>query len=197
MAAQAAPVITDSTPLWYATRATGVISLLLLSASLVLGIAVRSRAANERWPRLVISGIHRNISLLVCAFLAVHIVTAAADSFAPVGWWAVAIPFASAYRPVWLGFGTVAADLLVALVVSSLLRPRIGLRIWRLIHWCAYLCWPAAVVHGLGTGTVTALDGNTVQAGLTDFSGDFATLTLAAAISGTHLGGSLHVAASG
>jgi predicted ferric reductase len=153
MAAHAASVITDSTPLWYAARATGVISMLLLSASLALGIAVRSRAANERWPRLVVSGIHRNISLLVCAFLAVHIVTAAADSFAPVGWWAVAIPFVSAYRPVWLGLGTVAADLLVALVVSSLLRPRIGLRVWRLIHWCSYLCWPAAVVHGLGTGT--------------------------------------------
>jgi hypothetical protein len=101
----------------------------------------------------VLSGIHRNLSLLVCVFLAAHIVTAEADTFAPVGWWAIAIPFVSAYRPLWLGLGTVAADLLVALTVTSLLRTRISHRTWRLIHWAAYLCWPTAVIHGLGAGT--------------------------------------------
>lgn len=153
MTAQASAVVTSTTPLWYATRATGVISLMLLSTSVVLGILLQTRAASERWPRLVVSGVHRNVSLLVCAFLALHIITAEADTFAPVGWWATVIPFASAYRPVWLGLGTVAADLLVALVVSSLLRTRISLRMWLLIHWTAYLCWPLAVIHGLGTGT--------------------------------------------
>jgi hypothetical protein len=152
---QAATVVTSTTPLWYATRATGVVSLVLLSTTTVLGILQQTRAATERWPRLVISGIHRNVSLLVCVFLILHIVTAEADTFAPVGWWAVAIPFASSYRPLWLGFGTVAADLLIALIVSSLLRTRISSRIWRLIHWAAYLCWPTAVIHGLGTGTDT------------------------------------------
>jgi hypothetical protein len=88
-------------------------------------------------------------------FLALHIVTAEADTFAPVGWWAVAIPFVSTYRPLWLGFGTVAADLFLALIVSSLLRTRISHRTWRLIHWAAYLCWPIAVIHGLGAGTDT------------------------------------------
>ncbi|HET9171043.1 MAG TPA: ferric reductase-like transmembrane domain-containing protein [Actinospica sp.] len=153
MSAQASTVVTGTTPLWYAARATGVISLVLLSAVVVLGIAQQHRAASERWPRLVVSGIHRNLSLLVCAFLALHIVTAEADTFAPVGWWAVAIPFVSAYRPFWLGLGTVAADLFLALIVTSLLRTRISQRLWRVLHWAAYLCWPAAVVHGLGTGT--------------------------------------------
>ncbi|WP_051450216.1 ferric reductase-like transmembrane domain-containing protein [Actinospica robiniae] len=153
MTAQASLVVTSTTPLWCAARATGVISLVLLSTSVVLGILLQTRAATERWPRLVVSGDHRNVSLLVCVFLALHIVTAEADTFAPVGWWATVIPFVSAYRPVWLGFGTVAVDLLVALIVSSLLRTRINHRTWRLIHWAAYLCWPAAVVHGLGTGT--------------------------------------------
>jgi sulfoxide reductase heme-binding subunit YedZ len=153
MSAQASTVITTTTPLWYATRATGVICLVLLSASLVLGILLQTRAASENWPRLVVSGIHRNVSLLVCAFLILHIATAEADTFAPVGWWAITIPFASTYRPLWLGFGTVAADLLLALTVTSLLRTRISHRTWRLIHWASYLCWPTAVIHGLGTGT--------------------------------------------
>lgn len=153
MTAHASAVVTSTTPLWYAARVTGVISLVLLSASVVLGILLQTRAASEKWPRLVVSGLHRNLSLLVCVFLVLHIVTAEADTFAPVGWWATAIPFVSAYRPLWLGFGTVATDLLVALIVSSLLRTRIRDGLWRLIHWAAYLCWPVAVIHGLGTGT--------------------------------------------
>lgn len=99
MTAQASAVVTSTTPLWYAARATGVISLVLLSTSVVLGILLQTKAATERWPRLVVSGVHRNVSLLVCAFLALHIITAEADTFAPVGWWATVIPFASAYRP--------------------------------------------------------------------------------------------------
>ena len=30
---------------------------------------------------------------------------------------------------------------------------RLGLRTWRAVHWLAYLCWPVALVHGLGTGS--------------------------------------------
>ncbi|NUS57848.1 MAG: hypothetical protein HOV66_23790 [Streptomycetaceae bacterium] len=148
-----AAVVTSSTPLWYATRATGVTALILLTASVVLGIVVQVRAASERWPRLVTLGLHRNLSLLVLAFLALHVGTAVVDSYAPVGWLSLIVPFASAYRPLWLGLGTVALDLLLAVTVTSLLRTRISVRTWRVVHWAAYACWPAAVVHGLGTGS--------------------------------------------
>jgi len=148
-----AAVVTSSAPLWYATRATGVIALILLTASVVLGIVVRVRAVSARWPRLVTLGVHRNLSLLVLAFLALHIGTAVIDSYAPVGWLSVAVPFASSYRPLWLGLGTVAFDLLLAVTITSLLRTRISVRIWRAVHWAAYACWPAAVIHGLGTGS--------------------------------------------
>ncbi|HEV3172553.1 MAG TPA: ferric reductase-like transmembrane domain-containing protein [Actinocrinis sp.] len=149
----ASTVITSTTPLWYATRATGVVTLVLLTMSVVLGIMINVRFATERWPRFVTIGIHRNLSLLVVTFLGLHIVTALLDSYAPVGWLSVAIPFASSYRPLWLGLGTVASDILVALVITSLLRTRVGQRTWRAVHWTAYACWPLSVVHGLGTGT--------------------------------------------
>jgi sulfoxide reductase heme-binding subunit YedZ len=149
----ASTVITSTTPLWYATRATGVVALVLLTMSVVLGIMINVRFATERWPRFVTIGIHRNLSLLVITFLGLHIATAILDSYAPVGWLSLAIPFASSYRPLWLGLGTVAWDILVALVITSLMRTRIGQRTWRAVHWTAYACWPLSVVHGLGTGT--------------------------------------------
>jgi sulfoxide reductase heme-binding subunit YedZ len=151
----ASDIVTSTTPLWYATRATGIVATILLTGSVVLGILVQIRFATERWPRLVAIGVHRNLSLLVLAFLALHIVTAEFDTFAPVGWFAVLVPFLSAYRPIWLGLGTVAFDLLIAITVTSLLRTRVGHRWWRAVHWASYACWPLAIVHGLGTGSDT------------------------------------------
>jgi DMSO/TMAO reductase YedYZ heme-binding membrane subunit len=141
---------------WYVARASGLVSLVLLSASVVLGIVTSTRWLSERWPRFTTTMLHRNVSLLAVTFLALHVTTIVLDGFAPIGWLDVVVPFASPYRTLWLGLGTVAFDLVLALVLTSLLRNRIGPRPWRAIHWLAYVCWPVAVVHGLGTGTDTA-----------------------------------------
>lgn len=140
-------------PLWYLTRATGMVALILLTVSVLLGIAATARWQARGKPRFLTQGLHRNISLLVLVVLVIHIVTAELDTFAPVGWISVFIPFASAYRPIWLGLGTAAFDLLVALCLTSVMRARIGYRTWKAIHWAAYASWPLALVHGLGTGT--------------------------------------------
>ncbi len=145
----------DSRTMWYVTRATGIVSLLLLTASVVLGITEAVRWSSDRWPRFVTAGIHQNISLLATTFIAVHIATAIADGYAPIGWVDAVLPFRAAYRPMWLGLGTVAFDLLVAIAITSLLRRHLGYDLWRLVHWAAYACWPVAFVHGLGTGTDT------------------------------------------
>jgi methionine sulfoxide reductase heme-binding subunit len=150
-----AVVVTSSTPFWYATRATGLVALILLTASMALGLLTSVRFEQQRWPRFITIGLHNSMSLLACAFTAVHIVTTVLDSFVPIGIADAFVPFISAYRPIWLGLGAIATDLLIALMVTSLLRARMRLRTWRLVHWMAYLCWPVAVVHGLGTGTDT------------------------------------------
>lgn len=144
-------------PLWFATRATGVIALVLLTATVVLGIAGTARFATPRWPRLLTSGLHRNLSLLSVAFVAAHVLTTVLDSYAPIGWAAAIVPFSSPYRTLWLGLGTVASDLLLAVVITSLLRVRLGYRSWRAVHWLAYASWPVALWHGLGTGTDSKL----------------------------------------
>jgi Ferric reductase like transmembrane component len=145
--------IAGPTPLWYLARGSGLVSLLLLTASVVLGIVTTARWGNAQWPRFTVNLIHRNVSLLACAFLLVHIATMVLDGFAPIGWMDTVIPFVSPYRALWLGLGVLAFDLLVAVIVTSLLRNRVGARVWRLVHWLTYPLWALAVLHGLGTGT--------------------------------------------
>ena len=141
-------------PLWYLSRGTGAITLVLLSASVMLGITGTLRwRLGARTPRFVVDGLHRNVSLLVVVLLAAHIVTSLLDPFAHLRVLDAFVPLASRYRPLWLGFGALALDLLIALTVTSVLRARLGLRAWRAVHWAAYVCWPVAVLHGLGTGT--------------------------------------------
>jgi methionine sulfoxide reductase heme-binding subunit len=144
-------------PLWYATRATGVVALLLLTATVALGVAGTARLETSAMPRVVRSGLHRNVSLLAVAFVAAHVVTSVLDPFAGIGFISAVIPFSSAYRPLWLSLGTIAFDMLLALVITSLVRTRLPYRAWRGVHWLAYACWPVALWHGLGTGTDSRL----------------------------------------
>jgi hypothetical protein len=131
------------------------VSLVLLTASVAFGVAEVARFATPRWPRFVVAALHRNISLLATVFISIHVVTAVADSFAPIRIVDVFVPFVGTYRPFWLGLGAVSFDLLIALIVTSLLRERIGYTAWRAVHWAAYACWPIALLHGLGTGSDT------------------------------------------
>jgi predicted ferric reductase len=139
--------------LWYMTRGTGAVTLLLLTVAVVLGIVTSVRWASPRWPRFVIEWLHRNVSLVVLVFLTVHIASAVIDGFVSLRWVDAVFPFSAGYRPLWIGLGAVAFDLLIALVVTSLLRVRLGYRTWRLVHWSAYACWPVALAHSLGAGS--------------------------------------------
>lgn len=139
--------------LWYATRATGLVALLLLTASVLLGVLTAGRFASPRWPQFLTVGLHRSTALLACVFLILHVGTTVLDSYTSVPLSAAFIPFLSAYKRVWLGLGAVALDLLLALVVTSLTRGRLGYQGWRLVHWCGYGCWPVAVAHAVGAGT--------------------------------------------
>jgi methionine sulfoxide reductase heme-binding subunit len=139
--------------LWYAARGTGVMNLLLLTVVVALGIATRSGRPLPGLPRFAVAGVHRSASLLAVALLVVHVTTLLFDPYAQLRLLDVVVPFAGSYRPLWLGLGTAACDLLLALVATSLLRHRLGLRAWRAVHWVAYAAWPLALLHGLGTGT--------------------------------------------
>ena len=139
--------------LWYATRATGLVMLLLLTAAVVLGILTAGRFAGVAWPRFLTIGLHRNISLLAVAFLGLHVGTTVVDSYTSISLTDAVLPFLSSYKTAWLGLGAIAGDLFLALIITSLLRQRLGHRAWRAVHWSGYVCWPVALVHAAGIGT--------------------------------------------
>jgi sulfoxide reductase heme-binding subunit YedZ len=151
-----------STALWYLTRATGLVSLILLSATVVLGTVASVGWTSDRWPRFLSQSVHRNLSLFCLALIGVHVVTTVGDGYVPIGLADAVIPFRSPYRPIWVGLGALAFDMLLAVAITSALRRRIGVAAWRGVHWLAYACWPIAVVHGLGSGSDSRLPGATL-----------------------------------
>jgi predicted ferric reductase len=138
---------------WYITRAAGMVSLILLTAVTCLGLLTAARWQRPGWPRFLTAEVHRSLALLSVVFLVVHVVVAVVDPYASLGWASALVPFSSPYRQLWLGLGGVSMYLVAAMIVTSLLRGRIGLRTWRAIHLTAYAAWPLGVLHGLGTGT--------------------------------------------
>ncbi len=143
----------SSTNLWYATRASGLMALVLLTLTMVLGLTTTTRARARRWPGFAHQEMHRRISILAVVFLGIHVVTSVLDTYVHIGWAAIVIPFTSGYDAFWVGIGAVSLDLMVAVFVSSLVRGRIPAGAWRAIHWLAYLSWPVAVAHTFGMGT--------------------------------------------
>jgi sulfoxide reductase heme-binding subunit YedZ len=143
-------------PLWYLSRSTGIVSFVLMTVALALGIASTQRAlASPRWPRFATQGLHRNLSLLGLAFLVVHVVVTIADGYVPISWWNVVVPFTSPgyAQDLWTGVGTLAFDVLLLVIATSLLRLRMSARTWRLAHWTSYAAWPLSWLHFLKNGT--------------------------------------------
>jgi sulfoxide reductase heme-binding subunit YedZ len=141
------------TAFWYLTRGTGIVALILLTLSVALGIANVRRMRLPGAPRFVTLGIHRSVSLLAVSFVVVHVLTSVIDGYVPITIVDAVVPFSSAYHPFWIGLGAISLDLLLAVVITSLLRRRVGYRAWRLVHWTAYASWPIALIHSIGTGT--------------------------------------------
>jgi predicted ferric reductase len=136
-----------------AGHATALVAMLLLTATAVLGTLHSGRASNASWPRFAVHAVHRNMSLLAVAFLVMHIVIAIGRPRSGLSWPVAVVPYSTAPHPIWLGMGTVALELMLAAVITSMLRLRIGFRAWRAVHVVAYASWPLALAHGLGLGT--------------------------------------------
>jgi sulfoxide reductase heme-binding subunit YedZ len=157
--------LTHGPLLWFANRSTGVVLVGLLTMSTAIGVFSTARAGSARWPRFATQALHRNVSLLTTAMLAVHVATAVIDTYVDIRWYDALVPFLGSYSRIWLGVGAIASDLLIAVVVTSLVRQRLNHRRWRLIHLTSYLGWALGVAHGIGIGTDSGtLWGMTVSA---------------------------------
>jgi DMSO/TMAO reductase YedYZ heme-binding membrane subunit len=136
--------------LWFTSRATGAVSLVLFTLVMVLGIATAGRAGFARLPRAGLLRLHRSLTLTSLVFLAVHIISAIADGYVDLSYWDVVRPFGAGFDPFWIGLASVAVDLLIAVGVTSWLRLRMPASWWRAVHLSAYACWPLVILHGFG-----------------------------------------------
>ena len=139
--------------LWFTTRGAGIVSLILFSVVACLGLLAVARAQSASWPRFLTVEVHRSLALLSVAFLAVHILTAVVDPFTHLGLGAAILPLASSYRPLPVALGVISVYFAAAIIVTSLLRDRLGHLAWRAVHWLAYAAWPLAVVHSITAGS--------------------------------------------
>jgi sulfoxide reductase heme-binding subunit YedZ len=143
--------INSSTVLWYASRATGVVALLLMTAVVLLGLLVNRQGRLPGLPRFAVTGLHRNLSLVAVAFVGVHVLSAILDSYVSIPLTAVVVPLASGYERLWIGLGAVSLDITIAVIATSLLRRHLSRRLWRAVHLTAYLSWPVAWLHSISS----------------------------------------------
>ena len=139
--------------LWYLSRASGIVTLLLFTLVMALGIMTATRVGGEPFPRFAVAELHRRISLLAAVFLGIHVGTTVLDTYVNIGLVSVVIPGTSHYKTLWVAFGTVSLDLLLAVLITSLLRQRLSHDAWRAIHWLSYAAWPVALIHAVFVGT--------------------------------------------
>lgn len=156
----------SSEALWALGRGTGMVALGFLTLSVGLGIASRSGRPLAGLPRFGVAGVHRFVALAAVVLVALHIGLLYLDPYAKLALIDAVVPFLGDYRPLWQGLGTLGVDLLLVITVTSLLRNRLGLRTFRVVHWSAYLLWPIAMAHALGNGTDTGRIWFQVFAGL-------------------------------
>ena len=149
-------MIALTTPyLWYSTRATGIVAILLLTLVIFLGTLVANRIGGTYVGRFEINELHRSLSIVAVIFLAIHIVTTVIDSYVATGWFSTVVPFVSPYKTTQVALGTIAFDLILAVWVSSLLKVRIKNGTWRFIHWFSWVSYVTALVHAALIGTDT------------------------------------------
>ena len=145
--------LTDSPVDWYAVRAAGIVAYLLLTAVVVVGLALSGRTLGPRWPRFAVEEVHRFGGILVGVFVWLHVLTTAIDAYLPFGVTDLVVPFTSGYRPLWTGLGIVAAELLLALAITNRYRDRIPHRVWRRAHMLNVPVWGLATLHTLYGGS--------------------------------------------
>jgi sulfoxide reductase heme-binding subunit YedZ len=142
---------------WLASRAAGIVAFGLVVASVISGLVTANRLGSPLL-RARLRELHEPLAVFALAGIGLHGALLLADPWlkaSPVG---LMVPFTLSYRPLWTGFGVIAAWLAVALGASFYARRRIGARRWRSAHRLMPAVYVLTVAHALGAGS----DGGTL-----------------------------------
>ena len=138
---------------WLVSRASGIVALVLITLSVVLGLMMAAKALRKPVLKRTAMRLHEHMALMAVAAIAVHGLALLGDHWLKPGWRGITIPFALSYRPAFTGLGIIAGYLTVLLGPSFYLRRRIGARRWRKLHRAIVVVWLMSVVHTLGAGS--------------------------------------------
>ncbi len=137
---------------WYVARASGVVSWVLVSASVVFGLSLSLRLTRKPKPAWVLD-LHRFLGGLSVLFVGVHLVGLVLDSYAKFGLSELFVPLASAWKPVPVAWGVVALYLLLAVEATSLGMKHLPRKFWRVVHFTSYGVFALSTLHMFTAGT--------------------------------------------
>jgi sulfoxide reductase heme-binding subunit YedZ len=140
-------------PWWLASRAAGIVAFLLITAAVVLGLAMASKMPRRPGLKRNLVKIHEQVALTALVAIGLHGVLLLGDAWLKPGVTGIAVPFTLSYRPAWTGMGILAGYLALLLGPTYYWRRRIGTRRWRQIHRATVIVFALAVLHSLGSGT--------------------------------------------
>lgn len=147
------PLTSETPAYWYMARIGGIVAYLLLWLSNVWGIVMSSKFAKGFISAPFIYGMHEFLPALALVFTVLHSVILLGDSYINFNIFHLLIPFSSPYAPFWTGLGTISFYLLAAILMTSYLRKQVGQKMWRALHYVAYLCFVLALGHGIMAGS--------------------------------------------
>lgn len=141
---------------WILARTTGLMAYVLLTLTVLAGLVIKTRPFGRALNSAAVTDTHRFLSLLALGTIGLHGLALTLDRTVRIGLAALILPGLAPYRPLATGLGVVAAELAALIVVSFPLRRRIGVRMWRRLHWATYLVFALGTAHGLAAGTDSA-----------------------------------------
>lgn len=145
------PIAISSHLFWVTCRAAGIAALVLVSASVGVGVALSGRLVKGTAPDLRVA--HEALSVAAFAMISLHVLTLLGDSFFHPSIADVAIPFERDYREPYMAIGIIGGWGTILLGLSYYVRDHIGIKRWKVLHRFTVLTWTLSVIHTLGEGS--------------------------------------------
>jgi sulfoxide reductase heme-binding subunit YedZ len=138
---------------WLASRASGVVALVLITVSVAIGLTMASKLVRARGAGPVMAKVHEHTALAGLIAIAVHGITLLGDKWLDPGIEGILVPFAIEYEPFFVGLGIVGGYLAAFLGLTFYMRRRIGAKLWRKAHRATVVVWALGIAHTIGAGT--------------------------------------------
>ncbi len=140
---------------WYIARSSGIVSWILLTASVIWGLILSARILNRSTAPGWLLDLHRFLGASSIVLTGIHLLALVGDNYLHIGWSETFVPMASTYRPGPVAWGVVAFYMLIAVELTSLVKSRIPRKLWKMTHYLSFPLFVATTVHGLLSGTDT------------------------------------------